>query len=309
MARPSIILHHYLRSPFSEKIRVAFGLKRLDWCSVLQPRIAPKPFLVALTGGYRRIPVMQIGAEVFCDTRCILDELERRHPTPSLYPPGCAGLADMIAAFADRSLFAEALGLLFGLHGDRFPPELHADRARFTANLFDGWDSAKMAAKLPSIQCHFNHHLAWLEALLDDSRPFLLGPQASLADLGTYHPLWYARENLESSVFDPSRYPHLAAWMGRMHGIGHGGEFALDPREALTVARDAAASVSPPGAARLVSVVPDDWGFDPVEGELIALSADRITLRRHDPAIGAILVHFPHLGFLVRESHARAARL
>ncbi|MGH7043340.1 MAG: hypothetical protein ACREFY_14620, partial [Acetobacteraceae bacterium] len=115
-----------------------------------------------------------------------------------------------------------------------------------------------------------------------------------------YHPLWYAHENLEPSVFDLSRYPRLAAWMERMRGIGHGTEVALDPREALAVAR--AAAIAPSGEARLVSVVPDDWGFDPVKGELIALSAERITLRRHDPAVGAILVHFPHLGFLVRES-------
>src|SRR5690348_1964676 len=141
---PELFLHHYPRSPFAEKIRTAFGIKGLHWRSVVQPRMAPKPDLTALTGGYRRIPVMQIGADVFCDTRCILRELEHRFPTPSLYPAGTTGTANMIAAWADRELFAASLGLVFGLHGDRFPPELHADRAHFTAGRFDGWDSAKM---------------------------------------------------------------------------------------------------------------------------------------------------------------------
>jgi glutathione S-transferase len=71
-----LVLHHYPRSPFAEKVRIAFGLKGLHWHSVIQPRIAPKPELVALTGGYRRIPVLQIGADIYCDTRRILAELE-----------------------------------------------------------------------------------------------------------------------------------------------------------------------------------------------------------------------------------------
>ena len=59
-----ILLHHYDNSPFSEKIRLALGLKRLAWRSVIQPNMMPKPHLVPLTGGYRRIPVLQIGADV-----------------------------------------------------------------------------------------------------------------------------------------------------------------------------------------------------------------------------------------------------
>ncbi len=57
-----IILHHFDRSPFSEKIRVVFGHKGLSWKSVRIPQIMPKPDLMPLTGGYRRTPVMQIGA-------------------------------------------------------------------------------------------------------------------------------------------------------------------------------------------------------------------------------------------------------
>ena len=73
-----IILHHYDTSPFSEKVRVMLGVKGLSWRSVIQPVIMPKPELVPLTGGYRRIPVLQIGADVYCDTQVILAELEAR---------------------------------------------------------------------------------------------------------------------------------------------------------------------------------------------------------------------------------------
>ena len=86
------ILHHFEASPFSEKIRVIFGFKQIAWQSVLIPRIMPKPDLVPLTGGYRRTPVMQIGADIFCDTQIIQREIERRFPEPTLFPGGNGGV-------------------------------------------------------------------------------------------------------------------------------------------------------------------------------------------------------------------------
>ncbi len=44
-------------------VRVAFGIKGLAWKSVIIPRILPKPDLMPLTGGYRKTPVLQIGAD------------------------------------------------------------------------------------------------------------------------------------------------------------------------------------------------------------------------------------------------------
>ena len=72
------ILHHYDTSPFSEKVRLLFGLRDLAWKSVIQPTIMPKPELTPLTGGYRRIPVLQIGADVYCDSQVILAEVAAR---------------------------------------------------------------------------------------------------------------------------------------------------------------------------------------------------------------------------------------
>ena len=83
-----VILHRFPQSPFSEKIRLIFGLKGVAWTSVLISRIMPRPDLMPLTGGYRRTPVMQIGADIYCDTQCIIRELERRFPEPTLFPEG-----------------------------------------------------------------------------------------------------------------------------------------------------------------------------------------------------------------------------
>ncbi|MBC8048876.1 MAG: glutathione S-transferase N-terminal domain-containing protein [Chitinophagales bacterium] len=81
-----IIIHHYPQSPVAEKVRTGLGLKKLSWQSVEHNRLPDRPELFAMTGGYRRIPVMQIGADLYCDTQCILRELERRFPTPTFFP-------------------------------------------------------------------------------------------------------------------------------------------------------------------------------------------------------------------------------
>jgi len=94
---PEIILHHYPMSPFSEKVRKVLAVKRIEWRAVEQPMWNPKPKLTPLTGGYRRIPVMQIGADVYCDTACILRALEARVPEPTLFPGDQQGAAEVIA--------------------------------------------------------------------------------------------------------------------------------------------------------------------------------------------------------------------
>ena len=73
-----IILHHYEFSTFSEKVRIALGYKQLAWRSVDIPGLPPRPLLSPLTGGYRRAPVMQIGADIYCDTHAILAAIDRQ---------------------------------------------------------------------------------------------------------------------------------------------------------------------------------------------------------------------------------------
>lgn len=303
MAALVIILHHYPRSPFAEKIRVAFGLKGLRWHSVEQPRMAPKPQLVPLTGGYRRIPVLQIGADIYCDTRLILAELERRFPDLSLYPPGTRGRADMIACWADHALFATTLGLVFGINGDRFPPELHADRATFTAGKFDGWDSVKMRPRVPSLRDELSSHLRWVDHSIAEAGPFILGAMPSLADVAVYHPLWYLRGNLGEAE-GLAAHPRVLAWMDRMAAIGHGTSSPLSPDDAVAIACAAepasvvpVASDWPPGT--VLAVTPTDWGFDTVTGKCVVADAESVALRRYDPDAGSVVVHFPRSGFAV----------
>ena len=123
-----LILHHYPQSPFAEKIRLILGLKGLDWRSVHIPMIMPKPDLVALTGGYRRTPVLQIGADVYCDTALMADVLEHLAPEPALFPPSHKGLARVLAQWADTTLFQVAMA--YRACGPGVDGSFGGDRAR-----------------------------------------------------------------------------------------------------------------------------------------------------------------------------------
>src|SRR5690349_8374882 len=81
---PEIILHHYALSPYSQKIRSYLGFKGVAWRSHEVPMVPPRPELNFLTGGNRRIPVMQIGADIFCDSNMIWRTIEKLHPEPAV---------------------------------------------------------------------------------------------------------------------------------------------------------------------------------------------------------------------------------
>jgi glutathione S-transferase len=126
-----IVLHHYDTSPYSEKVRLGLGLKGLAWASVEIPIIMPKPDLTALTGGYRKTPVLQIGADIYCDSQLIMRELERRYPSPSFYPAG-RGTADALAWWAEKTMFSPAVGIAFAKRPDALPEGFLEDRAKFS---------------------------------------------------------------------------------------------------------------------------------------------------------------------------------
>src|SRR6476659_2891325 len=117
---PDLILHHYPNSPFSEKVRVAFGIKQAAWKSVDIPNVMPKPDLRPLTGGYRQTPVMQIGADIYCDTQLIMLELDRRLPSPAFLPKGREGEARAITMWIDRNIFSPAVGVVMRQVADKF---------------------------------------------------------------------------------------------------------------------------------------------------------------------------------------------
>ena len=304
----TIILHHYPMSPFAEKVRLILGFKGLHWSSVHIPNIMPKPDLTALTGGYRKTPVLQIGADIYCDTALIADVLEERAPHPSIYPSGVAGAARILAQWADSTLFWTAIpftmqpeGLAHLFAGT--PPEaikaFGDDRALFRANM--------PRVRPADANVAFAILLDRLEAALG-KQDFFLGAVPSIADFSIYHCLWFVtRGGPLAKIFDA--YPALQAWRARMAAFGHGTSEKLDSGAAIAVARAAVAEKSighadSPGPAlgdRVVAAA-TDTGVEPIEGTLYGAAKTRFSIEREDERAGKVVVHFPRLGFELRRA-------
>ncbi|MET0430176.1 MAG: glutathione S-transferase family protein [Microvirga sp.] len=296
-----IILHHYPTSTFSERVRLAFGLKGLSWRSVIIPGAMPKPDLLPLTGGYRRTPVMQIGADIYCDTLLILRTIESLHPEPSLYPDGSEGIATALAWWADKSIFAPSLGVVADTIGHTIPADFVAERKAFGFPL-----SREDVA--PVLHRHLQQgaaHLGVLATMLADGRPFILG-QPSAADLAAYGPLWLLRT--QGGAEAEARLPTapLRDWYDRVAAFGHGRPRDLSAAEALAIAADAepgrpaiADDSDPSGLKAGMGVVvrADDTGRDPVRGTLLAAGPQEMVIRSTDPRVGDVNIHFPRAGF------------
>jgi glutathione S-transferase len=299
-----IILHHYDTSPYAEKVRTGLGLKGLAWASVELPQIMPKPNLTALTGGYRKTPVLQIGADIYCDSQLIMRELERRHPTPSIYPAG-RGAADALAWWAEKTMFLPAVSIAFAKRPEVLPKGFLEDRAKFSGRNID---PVVMLAAVPNQLDQLRAHFDWLDQTLADGRSFLQGRAVGLSDLAAYHPVWYLRQNFGSAAAPLDGFPRLLSWAERVAAIGHGRRSPMTSEQALDVARTATSIAKASTDAKdpigrkpgqVVSVTPDDTGRDPVIGELVTSGIDEIVIRRRDPAIGEVCVHFPRAGFVV----------
>jgi glutathione S-transferase len=297
-------LHHYDTSPYAEKVRTGLGLKGLAWASVELPQIMPKPNLTALTGGYRKTPVLQIGADIYCDSQLIMRELERRHPTPSFYPAG-RGAADALAWWAEKTMFLPAVSIAFAKRPEVLPKGFLEDRAKFSGRNID---PVVMLAAVPNQLDQLRAHFDWLDQTLADGRSFLQGRAVGLSDLAAYHPVWYLRQNFGSAAAPLDGFPRLLSWAERVAAIGHGRRSPMTSKQALDVARTATSIAKASTDAKdpigrkpgqIVSVTPDDTGRDPVIGELVTSGIDEIVIRRSDPAIGEVCVHFPRAGFVV----------
>jgi glutathione S-transferase len=305
MSTPPIILHHFDQSPFSEKVRLVFGVKNIAWTSVRISRMMPRPDLMPLTGGYRRTPVMQIGADIYCDTQCIMRELERRFPQPSLVLEGYQGLAWSSAMWTDRSYFQNTVNLVFGSLADKVPADFIADREKLRGAKFD---VAAMTAAIPQMRDQFRAHLQWIDAQLGDGRRWMGGEKPALADINAYMNIWYVRSNLANADDMLAEFDHARGWAARMRGLGHGQRSEMSSAEALEIGSRATPQTeelsdpNDPNGRKpgdRVEVMPDDYGKIRVSGEIVALSPQHIAIRRHDPRAGEVVVHFPRAGFLV----------
>lgn len=305
-----LILHHYNASPFAEKARLMLGFKQLSWRSVEIPRIMPKPDLTALTGGYRKTPVLQVGADIYCDTALIARRLEAEKATPALLPEGQEFNTSLLAQWADSVLFQHAVALVFqpqsiAVRMGRLPAAAQQAFIADRSALFSGGS----ASRVPLEQAKHNWPALMgrlQQQLQREDGDFLFG-EPSLADFSVAHCLWFLRGTpVTAPLVDD--YPEVSAWLARVLGFGHGSFSEMSSEQALAVAREATPAALPeeefiePNGLQVgqsVTIAAVDYGVDPVQGELLFAGREELILRREDERAGVLHVHFPRLGFRI----------
>lgn len=305
----TLILHHYEASPYAEKIRLMLGWKGLRWRSLLSPPQPPRPNVDPLSGGYRRIPIGQIGADVFCDTFVIAQEVARLANAPELDLERASGDAAAILERAEGEVFFAAigsvspvtlLGTLLRTVGPLGLVPFALDRVRMMQG------ASVKAAQGDSARSIMKRYLEDLEQRLAD-RDFLTGAAPTIADFAAFHPLWLHVASRRRPL-DP-RYTRLVRWYARMEALGHGVREEIGPEEAFETARAAkprplpeSASDADPRLGRRVSVAPSDYGTVPVTGTLVAATPSRYVVARETDRFGTVHVHFPRKGYSLKAS-------
>jgi glutathione S-transferase len=314
---PDLILHHYPISPFSEKIRLVFGLKKLTWLSVIVPSVMPKPDVVALTGGYRRTPFLQVGADIYCDTALICDVLEHVQPEPPLYPPHLKGVSRIFAQWADTTLFWAAMAYNLGPQGAH-----HLFGGNMEVMKAFGEDRKAMSSNMVRLRpgdgkSAYRSYLRRI-AHMADEHDFLFGMDPCIADFATYHPLWFTKTQVPPLADILNATPSLLEWMQRVEAIGHGVMEPLDSAAAVEVARRADPL---PAAEKMlvdsafqddhgiplgsrVTITPETFGTEGTEGTLLAATRTHYSIEREDPRAGVVHVHFPRTGYVLRKADA-----
>ena len=298
-----LILYNYPLSPFSEKIRLMLGYAGLAWRSVRVTEMPPRPVLDVLVGGYRKIPVAQIGADVYCDTKTITTQIARLSGKPALALENCADDIQAFVRRADAEVFMAFVmtagpGALVAFVKET---SLLAT-LRFVKDRIGIFRKAKMKAMSGAdAKALTRRHLDEMETLLKQG--FLFGEQPCVADFSAFHSIHTILQLKGARLFVD--HAKVAAWFKRMQAFGHGSSAALSDEQALDIARDAQPAdlgehaISAP---RVVSIAPDDYARDPVKGLLIGEHEHGWVLRREHPRIGSVNLHFPKAGFSLRDA-------
>lgn len=298
-----LILHHYAFSPFSAKIRAMLGHAQLPWLSAVTREFPPRPVLAQLAGGYRRIPVAQIGADVFCDSKVIAEEIAALSGVAALSLENCGEDVRAYVREVDLEIFFACIAAAggIGLLRTMLSSLSAVDLARAM------WDRVQMGRKatlkmrdIGNPRQRLLGHLAGVEERLG-RHAFLFGDAPNHADFSTYHSLWFLRDLGRSSLVD--RFPKTLAWMERIKGFGEGPHEEVLPEQTLSIAKAASPRAiadehrAEPLTGKPVRIAPADYARDATQGTLAGATPSRWILARQPAGLGTVHVHFPREGY------------
>ena len=301
------IFHHYPQSPIAEKIRITFGIMGMEWQSVQIPRIPPKPLLMPLTGGYRRTPVLQLGADIFCDSQTIAWQLGLQNSNAPAYQLSNKSLELILGSFGEAILFSLSVRVVLTTSMGKAPEEFIKDRGSLYFE--PGWTVEEMKNSLPSIllqlQAAFdliNHHLL-------ENGPFINGDIPSYSDAVVQHCVWFLCGRWEGGIDFIKPFDAVCKQREAIASLGHGISHDISAEQALETATKNIPN-APMGInckftgglrrGQRVKIRPNGRTSDPdVIGALRYLDETIIVIDFEHEETGQVAIHFPVLGYQI----------
>ncbi len=201
-------------SPFVAKVRRCLEWKGMPYSYVEVPYLDRRE-LLALTGGYVHVPVLEDGGTVVTDSARITAWLDEHHAPSLRVDP----LAVVIEGWADNvledvafriacPLIEPELPRLFGGRDDARAMWRLGKERKFGPGCIEAW-----AREADVLQGRASALLQPLSTKLR-SQPFLLGATPSLADAAVYGQLSFLE--MASPGWVASRAPGMKQWYGRV---------------------------------------------------------------------------------------------
>jgi glutathione S-transferase len=239
-------------SPYSVKVRSYFRWKGLPHEWILRGMSNMEEFR-----RFAKLPLIPLvvtpEGEGLQDSTPIIEEMERRHPTPPLAPvdPTLAFVAALLEEYGDEWGNKPMFHYRWTYEADQHSaakrialdnaPDLDADtlatvaaqiRERMVPRLSFVGSSPET---LPMIEKSFRRQADLLDVHLA-ARPYLLGARPSLGDLGVWCQLYQCWTDPTPGAILRARHPHVVRWIGRMLTPATAGELEPWDRLAPTLA-------------------------------------------------------------------------
>lgn len=305
MASPTLILHQYDISPFSQKAQKMMGLKELSWQSVEMPMIAPKPDVEALTGGYRGTPVLQIGRDVFIDNWMIaraLDEFDASGPAINAQ----GGLREAALYAWGERLFTPLLHAALAAYQSEWDADFLADRKR----VFPDVDFDTLDVSDPDRRSQVRAYLGTVEAQLGLDQDFLGGAQADSCDIHVWGMVWMIHSALPALMPIVETFPRLTDWYERVSAFGTGDREDVKIDVAWQSLKDGPARPLPdtpdqeplaPWVGEVVDIAAGSADRGSASGRLLAVDHEQVVLGVEPISGEAAQVWFPRFGYHLRQ--------
>jgi glutathione S-transferase len=321
MAHPPIILFTYESSVFGRKMDWYFALSGLKYMHCITLNRLPRPVLEKLGIKYRRIPILAIGRDIYCDTRLIINKLAELFPENRVGSknPFEKGLEHVFETWlVDAGPFWRTAGLI-APDADILKDDAWCkDRLEMSGKNFDA-DTLRKGR--PENVAHARMYFNTMEdELLADGRNFLLnGPDPTLVDIHgiwTFHwtiskslPLWGALE--KEGAIDKKQFPKTFAYVDRFADAlakkqqENGKPERLSDEEAIRTILDSE-FFEPEGGVdegdplklkkgQLVEIFPIDSGFNHHDkGELVSIGVNEVVIEsKPEVGDGVLRIHYP----------------